>query len=391
MNQKFFQSVFRVTLIATGVLLAVVGCSEGGMSDGSESTNSDQIPLTVNVKTTGLNYSGDNPVATFTYHGCKEQGGATITYNGTTGAFLSGTLYFTSEDFIDPYEDCSVQFNSLAFDGNTYTASPPVTLSASLATSPAVLQEAAFSNTPASEKLSVNTYDNSSGVVLFNGTLSENITNGVTLTTYFAPNAVMLQELNGVTPVIQTIIPLTQSIAVTTPNNTSNVPAPTFSEILGPNTSLMASSKVFTAVAGGYEFTDSGVGATSVIVYGPVDATNNTIYTAGKSVYDLCNAPASTTYTTVDTWYEDFNAANNGNGHSGNLVTSGGPPAVGMSWNLAYGAAGTFSGTTYQYGLGYSTVSPNNTPPAKNVAAIVFHYNDNSTDTFQIYCITVSL
>jgi hypothetical protein len=237
-----------------------------------------------------------------------------------------------------------------------YTVTSPFTVSTTLANPPATFTTTA-SLPPFPQIIFDGTFGNA-------GTFAAPT---IDLDMYFALTA---STLNSITSGSYSVTP-----------TASNVPPPTFGATLTANADLAVSGGLFTDVKGGYKFKDLGVGANAVVVYGPVDTTNNSIYKSGTPVYDLCfNAPTPAPYATVEAWYVDYSGSNTGDG------ASGGTPPIGTSWNLAYGAAGTVGGVTYQYGFGYAN---GNTAPADDQAAILFQYNTGGIDTFEVFCLSI--
>jgi hypothetical protein len=369
MKKSMFQSVWVPLTIACGVLLAIAGCEGSGSGAGPTSSTDGQLPVQVNVN------SGVFGGYAFTVNGgyagtCAAQTPGTSTWSvkvANTGVVSNVTnLSLTQADVTSGTCTPTVMNIAVTTPNVTYAPPSPFNLASTLATDAGV-----FTTTTTLPPFPQ---------IVFNGTFGNT----------GSPTAVVLTLNMYLALTASSLDSITSGSYSVTPNNAGDVPAPSFTNSQVSNSTLTASGGLFTAVAGGYKFSDTGAGATSVIVYGPTDASSANTNYANTPVYALCNAPASTSYTTVDSWYTDFTGSNTGGGVNGNLTINNMPASgFGNAWNLAYNAAGTVGSVIYQYGLGYTV---GNLSPADNITAVVFHYNNgDGIDTFQVYCLTVSL
>jgi hypothetical protein len=328
----------------------MAGCFGGG---GTTSSTDGRIPVNVSVSSTILS----NPLTVTGSYTSQCSKGSSATWSlqiDTTGSITSQNNIILDQADINNVA-CRLTVTTITVTstspGVDYTPATAFTVPSFLTTPPGV-----FTTTASSPPFPQ---------IVFNGTLIKTGSNSaavMNLHLYFALTAASLNTITGA-----------GSYSVTP--TASNIPAPTFGYTTAPNSILGASGGYLANIVGGYEFTDSGVGASSIIVYGPVGTTSGA-YAAGNPVYDLCQNLGSD-YATVDNWYTDFTTGGNtGGGFDGN--------GSGTSWNLAYGAAGTVGSITYQYGLGYVL---NALAPISDNVAVVFHYNASDIDTFQVYCI----
>jgi hypothetical protein len=292
-----------------------------------------------------------------------------------------------------------------------------------------------MAGTADAEKLQANSYGNNLSVILLNGTLSSSVNNGVNITLYFAPDALELDGLEGITPIIQ---------GLTLTGGNTSIPTPTFMAaanggnglVLNPDPNQTGVQDV-TAVTGWARFSldpsaTNPTGATSVVVFGPAPEIDPAVvpanYPTDDVAYVLCGNSGPATnyslayqYAQLDSAYQSYMTNDAYGGHlsdtfpqqaqNGNLILnvegSGQTPGTGTAWSLTFGDAGS----SYNFGMGYldgnnyyyfntstgylTTYSQDNLVfPGQlgHIWAVALQYMDyvSNERTYQVFCETLS-